>query len=884
MCLTDSKRGNDEPPLQPDMLPSKQLSSVLSSLHSAVASANRIPRSDQLLFLKTISPNIEQHSRKLKSQLLKIVGRLTSSYTLKVQPNGSDSCSSSDSISFCHVKESIFNSTTDAIDEAIDRFNNALDTARGIENAGIALTGAIGPDDARKLGLLKSRKQHLSYLDIEKPQVRFPDYPIDNSDTPFVPPCQNSNGSQLPAGSNENGENNLGADVHDYLRELYRANSKSNGNTRHPFEEEILAATSAMSERQFHLNETTVFKPMDQTPFTFITTEEQLFDAVERIKTASELAVDLENHSVRSFQGFTCLMQLSTRREDFVIDLLALRGSIQRALSPIFTDASTVKVLHGADYDIQWLERDFGIYVVNMFDTGQAARLLQYPSAGLWYLLSQFCSVSSKQKRKYQLADWRVRPIPDEMLAYARSDTHYLLYIYDRLRDDLSKKGLLSQAWEKSAAVCRKRYVKPRFHSGMARELAARHGLGLDAQQMRLLEVLCSWRDSTAREEDESLSYVSPLPVLFGIVLARDKARTVDGLFSHGIRGEVVPPLIRSNSEKIVQFVCDALDAKMEDATIVLRTKEDSTPKADSPAIVDDASEAHGVESKLEENNGRAIVSEAVENDEVGLENDETRPECLQTSKVDESKTKSLLQTMNIAAPRVQRSVLFGSDFEISDSESDERDSAIDENEGSGTKAIEVGKGTGGKLDMECDHSVDSEKTENGEDIRLDLVAKVQGEISMSLREQANRCVTMNVDSAEGHESEVLSDDTIVEREVKKEENVLSLEEMYGRNYNGTKVRKRKRRTMVEKELKEELKEEAKVETKVGTKMEIEEEAMEELEAFDYKKAKLENVKIEQFIDQYDPSKVRHDRHSAERARLRKRRKGRAKAMTFKSG
>ena len=34
------------------------------------------------------------------------------------------------------------------------------------------------------------------------------------------------------------------------------------------------------------------------------------------------------------------------------------------------------QVLHGADSDIVWLQRDFGIYVVNMFDTGQAARVL----------------------------------------------------------------------------------------------------------------------------------------------------------------------------------------------------------------------------------------------------------------------------------------------------------------------------------------------------------------------------------------------------------------------------------------------------------------------------------------------------------------------------
>ena len=39
-------------------------------------------------------------------------------------------------------------------------------------------------------------------------------------------------------------------------------------------------------------------------------------------------------------------------------------------LLPVFTDPKVTKVLHGADMDILWLQRDFGLYVVNMFDTG----------------------------------------------------------------------------------------------------------------------------------------------------------------------------------------------------------------------------------------------------------------------------------------------------------------------------------------------------------------------------------------------------------------------------------------------------------------------------------------------------------------------------------
>lgn len=70
-------------------------------------------------------------------------------------------------------------------------------------------------------------------------------------------------------------------------------------------------------------------------------------------------------------------------------------------------------MLHGADRDVLWLQRDFGIYVVNMFDTGQAARQLSLASFGLGYLLEHFCGVHTD--KRYQLADWRLRPLPEEM-------------------------------------------------------------------------------------------------------------------------------------------------------------------------------------------------------------------------------------------------------------------------------------------------------------------------------------------------------------------------------------------------------------------------------------------------------------------------------------
>ena len=68
--------------------------------------------------------------------------------------------------------------------------------------------------------------------------------------------------------------------------------------------------------------------------------------------------------------------------------------------------------------------------------------------------------------KKYQLADWRLRPLTDEMIAYAKNDTHYLLYIYDYLRKEiwksLGQQGIIS-VLDSSRSLCMRRYEKDVF-------------------------------------------------------------------------------------------------------------------------------------------------------------------------------------------------------------------------------------------------------------------------------------------------------------------------------------------------------------------------------------------------------------------------------------
>ena len=59
------------------------------------------------------------------------------------------------------------------------------------------------------------------------------------------------------------------------------------------------------------------------------------------------------------------------------------------------------------------------------------------------------------------------RPLPEEMFEYARADTHYLLYIYDRLRGELldfnhGQPALLQSVWHKSKDISLKVSPSPK--------------------------------------------------------------------------------------------------------------------------------------------------------------------------------------------------------------------------------------------------------------------------------------------------------------------------------------------------------------------------------------------------------------------------------------
>ncbi|CAJ0586838.1 unnamed protein product, partial [Mesorhabditis spiculigera] len=323
--------------------------------------------------------------------------------------------------------------------------------------------------------------------------------------------------------------------------------------------------------KQMESQEILAYKPLAETPLVLVDDFEKLEALRDTLNSVSIFAVDIEHHDHRSFLGFCCLIQISTVDTDYIVDPFKIWEHMPILNEP-FSNPAILKVLHGADSDIVWLQRDFGIYVVNMFDTGRAMRHLGMGKYSLLYLVETLCGV--QLNKEYQTTDWRVRPLPEEMIHYAREDTHYLLFCYGTLRERLIQAGnptthnLLATVYSESTALCGKIYEKPIFDpNGFTRgTLSAKRTL--NNRQLFAMRSLWQWRDETARKEDESLNYILPAHMMFHI--AESLPRDMQGILNCC---SPVPPPVKEHLITLHRMVLEARDRPLEVTNEQGRTK-----------------------------------------------------------------------------------------------------------------------------------------------------------------------------------------------------------------------------------------------------------------------------------------------------------------------
>ena len=231
-----------------------------------------------------------------------------------------------------------------------------------------------------------------------------------------------------------------------------------------------------------------------------------IIDSVSELETLAEslldervVAVDTEADSFYHYFDKTCLVQIATKKNAWLVDPLALGGPEELApLGPVFSSPNVRLVLHAAEYDIFVLKRDCGFRFESLFDTMVSAQLLGYPAVGLAALVEHHFGV--KLPKDEQRSDWSRRPLSDKQQSYAASDVQYLIRLADKLERELKKKKRLEWAQDEFELLIQREWPEREFDElGYLRIKGARK---LDPKSLGVLRELFLQRDARAREMD----------------------------------------------------------------------------------------------------------------------------------------------------------------------------------------------------------------------------------------------------------------------------------------------------------------------------------------------------------------------------------------------
>ncbi|KAH6651960.1 ribonuclease H-like domain-containing protein [Truncatella angustata] len=399
----------------------------------------------------------------------------------------------------------------DVIDALLEKADTCLDEYTGLVKRKAAPTDEAGslPKKTKTFTALDSSMRRANIL---KPQNAFELKPDNLDTTTWKPLLTKKPHAALPL------EKSL----------VTFSNEEDSIQYKHPYETEIL--NLKYPDAIYQVAEPIKYQPVESTTATFVNTFQGVLDMLAELKQAKEIAIDTEHHDFRTYTGLLSLMQISTRDKDWIVDTLQPWRHKLEVLNEVFADPSIVKVLHGAYMDIIWLQRDCGLYIVGLFDTFHAADTLGYPARSLAYLLKRF--VDFDADKKYQLADWRIRPIPEEMFYYARSDTHYLLYIYDMIRNELNEKSnpenpeenYMDNVLDRSKDTSLRRYEKPTYDAdggqgpmGWFNMIMKQSSGNFSREQFAVFRAVHKWRDDLARAEDESPMFILSNSAIFDI-------------------------------------------------------------------------------------------------------------------------------------------------------------------------------------------------------------------------------------------------------------------------------------------------------------------------------------------------------------------------------
>jgi len=227
-----------------------------------------------------------------------------------------------------------------------------------------------------------------------------------------------------------------------------------------------------------------------------------------------------------------------------------LKPGIERSDRPLW--------VHGGEYDVAVLRRDFNIALGGVFDTQQAASLLGHVKTGYGSLAEAVCGVVLA--KSFATYDWATRPLDPAALAYAIDDVVYLPRIAEEMVRAVAAAGI-----DDEVAMANRAVAAQAWTAGFDPERVWRMKEidALDGDALRAVVRLYAWRDEAARQENAPPARMMNDEVVKW--LARHRPRSIAALGAARIKPGI---LARHGASLVAAIVAAAADPLPVRATV----------------------------------------------------------------------------------------------------------------------------------------------------------------------------------------------------------------------------------------------------------------------------------------------------------------------------
>lgn len=232
---------------------------------------------------------------------------------------------------------------------------------------------------------------------------------------------------------------------------------------------------------------------------TWIDSMDGMAEVAAALAASTWHALDTESNSMYVYRERVCLVQINAGGRLFVIDPLALPPGPESlaALKPALEDPATITWLHGGEYDVACLRRDYQIQMRGVWDTQQAASMLGWDKTGYGAVVERVTGVAlAKGHADY---DWATRPLAEDALRYAVDDVVHLPVVAEALRQAVADADLADEV-----AIAHQAVEVAGWSGGFdpANFWKLKGARDLPPRALPLLVALYRWRDQLAQERN----------------------------------------------------------------------------------------------------------------------------------------------------------------------------------------------------------------------------------------------------------------------------------------------------------------------------------------------------------------------------------------------